>query len=438
MPTTSNAKKGWILEQLNIEGKRSGEGFVAHKATLVNALSRAVADRVMLNDVTLGRKGLLGYLRALGGSNIVKVTPSNGSASGLQATAKRLKVICGANTSYLDDGAWITEKTPFAFCNVRVSPSNSVKPNVGAIELAEALARVLPFAAKDENKPVLSSVNFEARGGKLRLVGADGYRLAVVTLDYEDGEGQALINRDNLKGIAYALKRAKRVRVSFEAGEEKLTDKSLIIDTELVRYKWVSVDGSYPDYERLIPTEFKATAHFDTVEAVKAVSSLKALPDSKALDAYPIDLTVGNGKLVMANPDDKGQAEIVADTDGEAIKVRIDGRYLAEALRACGGMVDFKLSGPTAPMLFSADGYQLAVMPMQIPPEAKKAEAERAKAETKPTEAVAEQADQSDQGAKAIVEQAEQVAEAVAEQAEQVAEAKPKRKRKDRETVAVA
>jgi len=50
------------LEQLNILGKRSGNGFVAHKATLVNALSRALSERVMLLDYTIGRKGLLGYL----------------------------------------------------------------------------------------------------------------------------------------------------------------------------------------------------------------------------------------------------------------------------------------------------------------------------------------------------------------------------------------
>jgi len=82
---------------------------------------------------------------------------------------------------------------------------------------------------------------------------------------------------------------AKRVRVSFKEGGEKLTSKSLIIDTELIRYKWASVDGSYPDYEKLIPTEFNSFASFDTVEAIKAVDSLKALSDSKA---YPIDLTV--------------------------------------------------------------------------------------------------------------------------------------------------
>ena len=76
------------MEQLNIEGKRSGEGFVAHKAMLVNALSRAIADRVVLMDLTIGRKGLLGYLKALGGGNVVKVAPSNGSAKAIDHNPK--------------------------------------------------------------------------------------------------------------------------------------------------------------------------------------------------------------------------------------------------------------------------------------------------------------------------------------------------------------
>jgi len=161
---------------------------------------------------------------------------------------------------------------------------------------------------------------------------------------------------------------------------------SLIIDTELIRYKWVSVNGDFPEYEKLIPTDFNRFASFDTIEAIKAVNSLKALSE-KPKD-YPIDLTIGDGKVVMANPDDKGQAELSADTDGQG-KVRIDGQYLAEALRACGGMVEFKLTSPLSPMLFTANGYQLVVMPM-VTSEANKAEAERAKAEAKPTAEVTE------------------------------------------------
>jgi len=414
-------------------GKRSGDGFVAHKAILVNALSRTLADRVMLMDLTIGRKGLLGYLKALGGSNAVKVIPSNGSASDTQATDKRLKVICGANTSCLADMEWIGAKTPLTFCDVRVSPSNTVTPNVGAIELAEALARVLPFTAKDDDRPIFQCVNFVAKDGKLTLVSADGFRLAMISLDYDDGEGQALVNRADLIGVVNALRKAKRTRVSFEPGGETIGGYSLIIDTELIRYKWNSVNGEYPPYEKLIPTDFHTFASFDTVEAIKAVNSLKALADNKA---YPIDLTIGSGMVVMANPDDKGQAELTADTDGEGF-VRIDGQYLAEVLKACGGMVDFKLVNATSPMLFTNDGYQLVVMPMLTDKANEQAKAERQEKAEQPTEPVAEQAEESGEMSWAEAEKKAKVAIELANQAEPVAEKTKGKRSRAKEPVAV-
>ena len=363
------------IEQLNIVGKRSGDGFVSHKATLVNALSRVMAERLLLLDFTIGRKGFAGYIKALSGSNIVKIVPStNGSASGERASDKRLKVVCGANTSYLEDTAWVGDKTPMSFAEVRISPNNTVKPNIGSIELAEALNRVLPFTSKDDARPVLQCVKFIAGEGKLKLVGADGFRLAEVTMDFdEDIEGQVLINRDELKGIAGALRKAKRVRLGFEASGDTLDGMSLIIDTEAIRYKWRGAEGQFPDYEKVIPTEFSTFAHLDTLELLKAVGALKALSDKPKEN--PLDLTIGEGKIIIANPDDKGEAIITADTDGEG-SVRMDGGYLADVLKACGGMVDFKLVNAYSPMLFANDGYQVVVMPMMT----SKAEAEQKEA----------------------------------------------------------
>ena len=340
-------------------GKRSGEGFIAHKATLVNALSRAIADRVIVNNITLGRKGLLVYLKALGGSNIVKVTPS-GSASEAQAVGKQLKVVCGANTSHIPDNQWIDDNTPMSFCEVRVSPNNTVKPNVGSIELAEALSRVLPFASKEDNRPALQCILFKAKDNKLTLVSADGFRLAMVSLDYDEGEGQALISRDDLKGIASALKKARRTNISFK--EDNVNQPaSLIIDTELTRYHFVSFGDNYPEYEKLIPKDFNTYAHLDTLETVRAVSSLQALSDDT--DNYPIDLSFTQNRITMTNPDGKGQADIAADVKGEGF-VRVNGKYLSEVLRAFNGMVDLSLSNAYSPILFSSNGYKVVVMPM--------------------------------------------------------------------------
>jgi len=407
-------------------GKRSGSGVVAHKATLVNALSRALSERVMFLDYTLGRKGLLGYLKALAGSNIVKIVPAVGSASEVRTSDKRLKVTCGSNTSYLEDSAWIGEKTPMTLCEVRISPNRTVKPNIGGLELSEALNRVLPFTAKEDNRPVLQCVLFKAGKGKLTLVSADGFRLAVVSLDY-DGEGEALILRDDLRGIANALRKAHRVSLSFEASGESLDGQSLVIDTEITRYKWRGADGQFPDYEKLIPTDTTITAHLDTVEAVKAIASLKVLADSRE---YPIDLHL-NGGVVLSSPDDKGEVAMPADIEGGEVRVRIDGSYLNEALRACGGMVDLKLTDGKSPMLFAVDGYQLVVMPMLTADSKPKAEAEAKPEDT-------EQAEPSGEAEAEPATEAEPEPETEPAEAEAVVKAeKPKRSRK-KEPVAVA
>ena len=397
-------------------GKRSGDGFVAHKATLVNALNRVLADRVTVCGYTVGRKGFTGYVKALAGSNTVKVVPASDADSETHSNGKRLKVVCGSTTSYLEDMAWIGDNTPMTLCDVRVSPKRIVKPNIGGLELAEALGRVLPFTAKEDNRPVLQCVLFKAVEGKLTLVSADGFRLAVVVLDC-DVEGQALINRDELGGIANALRKAQRVALSFEQSGESLDGTSLVLDTEAIRYKWRGAEGQFPDYEKLIPTEANITAHLDTVEAGKAIASLKALADSKS---YPLDLTLDGGYITLTSPDEAGQTSIPAVFEGSS-KVRIDGAYLAEAFRACGGMVDFKLTDSKSPVLFEAEGYQLVVMPMLT-----------ADGKPKPEDTEATEPEPEAE-AEADTEQAEAVAEAEAV----VKAEKPKRNRK-KEKVAVA
>ena len=125
----------------------------------------------------------------------------------------------------------------------------------------------------------------------------------------------------------------------------------------------------------------------------------------------------------MANTDDKGQTAIPADIEGKPVKVRIDGSYLAQALKACGGMVDFKLTNAYSPMLFTADGYQLVVMPMMTNEASEQSKRDRAEAETTTTE-------QAEPEVSKVVAEAEAIAEAKAD--------KPKRKRKAKEPVAVA
>jgi hypothetical protein len=128
----------------------------------------------------------------------------------------------------------------------------------------------------------------------------------------------------------------------------------------------------------------------------------------------------------MSCPDDKGQVEIPADVQGEA-KVRIDGSFLNDALRACGGMVELKLVDSTKPVLFTSPDYELVVVPM-VTGESQKPKAETETAKTTNKSEVEKPTD----------EDTEAKAQAVAE-AEAIAKGsnKPKRKHKVKEPVTV-
>mgnify|MGYP001614432563 CR=1 FL=1 len=325
---------------MNIEGKRSGNGFVSDRQRLVGALLRAQSPRIEVLDLTLGRRGFLNYIRLLGGSNIVKIIPSNGSASESQATDnKRLKVICGSHTGYLENESWITQKSEFKrnldMCQVRVTPNASVKPNLGAMELAEALSRVIPFTAKEDVRPVLQCVHFVQKEGKLTLAASDGFRLAELSLDLDDGEGQALIPYDEIRGLIPALKKARRVRLGFGEGAS-LDTTNLIVDTEAIRYKYSGHAGIYPDYSKILPDNFVATARIDSREMLKAVSSLGALFLDKDT---PIIITLKEGRIRLSVKDDRAEAYIDSQVEGEA-EVMISLKFLVQGLKALAGMAE--------------------------------------------------------------------------------------------------
>ena len=94
-----------------------------------------------------------------------------------------------------------------------------------------------------------------------------------------------------------------------------------------------------------------------------------------------ITISIKGGMLVMSATDDKGQAQIEAETEGEA-QTAISGAYLIQALKALDGMVEMSVKTPQSPVLFTVDGYRLVVMPILRPQSKAEAEAEgEAKAE---------------------------------------------------------
>jgi DNA polymerase-3 subunit beta len=305
----------------------------------------------------------------------------------------------------------------------------------------------LPITSGDEASPIFQCVRFLQKDGKLTLAGCDGFSLSEVILNFEDGEAEAeaLVNRDELKGLISALRKAKRVKVGFEEkpnGDEGLLAKCLVVDTEVVRYKLQSQSGEYPNYQGIIPTECLATASVDAKEAIKASRSLLAVwyDDSLKPLARPIILTIGEGKVVLEAQGDRGQTEIAAETSGQ-VKVAFQGNRFLKALKACGGIVEMKMVNGSSPVLFTVDSHRCVVMPMAIAETEAEAEPKgepKAEAEGKPKRKRKGKGKGEAEAEPIAEDEAEAEAQAIAEvEAEAIAET-PISEDEARQAVAVA
>ena len=434
--------EGGRMLQLNIVGKRSGEGFVADRLELLEALNGLTVPRLSIAGVIIGAKGFIGLIGGLSTSNVVKVNPIKNVES-----PKALKLTCGSYSALIDDSAWVNEKmAQGAICDLRISPVKAVSPNIGAQELAEALSRVIPFAAKVSERPVLNGVNVRQADSTLTLKAADGFIAAIVKVPFTPGEAEVTISLEDIAPIAKALRKAKRVNLSIVEAEGE--DPRLVIETERCCYKLSGLSGSYPNFDHLIPDSFTASAQVDTLALLKAVKSVSSMLET---DVQIVYLRIGNGAVKVFTRLERGIAQIDADVTGE-VETALNSVYLAQALRSGSGLADLSASPGSAPISLRVNGFQALIMPVKCPtPEGEgeaiteaQAEAEAITEAEAIAQAITEAQAEADARAEAImVAEAEAIAKARSEsrsrleaQAEAKPEAKADRKRKRKPTLA--
>jgi DNA polymerase-3 subunit beta len=214
------------------------------------------------------------------------------------------------------------------------TPDGSTEPAVmKADEFAGRVAQVARAASTDDARPVLTGVYVEASSDDLVMAATDSYRLAVLTLDWQqDVEGTVLLPR---RALDEARRSAEQlggdVRMTLEANQVGFDfgDRQLV--TRLI-------EGSFPPFRQLIPSGFERRLEVeraDLIEVVRRVSvvgdaNTTATPVTLHLTADTIRVTAGSGEV--------GQAEesLPGTLEGDDLQIAFNPRYLTDGLDATG------------------------------------------------------------------------------------------------------
>lgn len=235
---------------------------------------------------------------------------------------------------------------------------------VSGKQLKQSLQQVIVAASSDEARPVLTGVFCHTHEGNLYMVATDSYRLAEKRVMPLDQEVSLLIP-------ASALQDLLRVLGDYEEDVLVLFDEQQVQfkvgDIELVTRL---IEGSYPDYRKLIPGSFASIAVLTKSDFsnITKVSSLFARESAGSVTIHNNEQEGLVSIRSIASQLGENTASASATITGDGV-ITLNSRYILDALHAIAASdVQFAFNGKVEPCVISSpsDGtYTHVVMPLK-------------------------------------------------------------------------
>ncbi|MEK7606712.1 MAG: DNA polymerase III subunit beta [Patescibacteria group bacterium] len=235
---------------------------------------------------------------------------------------------------------------------------NGKKITINKKVFLQAVAHVAFAAANNETRPELSGVLIKIHegGDKLFFTATDSYRLA----EYRVDSGQAptesfsvivpsktLLEVSRILGVQEDI---KEVQMEIGANQIAFTCGNTEIISRLI-------DGVYPDYEQIIPKEFKTKTLTSKDALIRSIKAASLFSRSGIYDIV-LKVTPGQGLRVASANSQLGEnlMTIEAEVEGEANEITFNFHYLLDALQVLeSARVSIQMIDAGSPTLLSPD-----------------------------------------------------------------------------------
>ena len=242
-------------------------------------------------------------------------------------------------------------------------------------DLRAMINQVVFAAATDDARPVLTGVEVKIDSGEVSFAAADGFRLALCnsTLSTTDVQPvSAIIPARGLSELARIVgDRDEAVTLTLPADRGQAIFRAQ--DVELVSQL---IEGTFPDYQQLIPDSYTTRTVLSTDAFLNACRAAQVFAREAAYAAR-LSIRPSNGSdqgsvEVSANAAETGSNESVveATVEGEPLEIAFNVRYLTDVLHVIDTPnVALETNGSASPGVIrpvGRDDFISVIMPMHI------------------------------------------------------------------------
>lgn len=208
-------------------------------------------------------------------------------------------------------------------------------------DLAEAVLQVVVAAGRDDMLPVLTGIRMEIDGDQLTLAATDRYRLAVRELTWEPTRpGTSAVALVPARSLAETARSIGSSEVEVGLGDSGLLGLSTSDRRSTARL----IDGEFPKYRTLFPSESATVARIETAALVESVKRVSLVADRSS----PVRLTFGDGEVSLeasSGEDAQASEAVPAEVTGDGLTIGFNPAFLLDGLGA--------IDAPTAVMGFT-------------------------------------------------------------------------------------
>lgn len=242
---------------------------------------------------------------------------------------------------------------------LNLSFSEALAGEVDGSALANALEHVRYAAAVADYQAVYRGVKLELHDDHLRAVASDGFRLASYHLPQSTGlDADFIIPARSVDELVRTLQSGP---AWLGLDDAQLTVRSGGTTLNLKR-----MEGSFPDYNRVIPKSFPVSVTLPAQDLAEAVARVAVMADKSA--NHRVDLFIKDGTMQITAEGSFGQAResmaVMQEGSEDEIALAYNAKYLTDAVSRVSGELQIRLSGATTPSVLHdlADPAYLALI----------------------------------------------------------------------------
>ena len=236
-----------------------------------------------------------------------------------------------------------------------------------AATLRQIIEKTRFAISSEETRYYLMGFFFHVVDDQMRAAATDGHRLARVTIarpDGADGMPDVIVPRKAVQELYRLLEELEgTVEISLSPTKIRFGLGSAILTSKLI-------DGTFPDYNRVIPTANDKLLKLDPksfsagVDRVSTIASEKTRAVKMSVDRDKVTLSVTSPENGVATE------EVPADYAADGLEIGFNARYLLDILNEIDGdTVEVHLADAAAPTLLRENDKSNALyvlMPMRV------------------------------------------------------------------------